>query len=383
MADPLLQLWKKPSLWVPPLLLGFGIAAFLFFFSAMAWMLFLGFIMSLMARPIFDALGRWPKSPWAMGKSMKAGLAILTLWLVLAGVILLIAPTVQQQWAIMSQTDFTLLSQNIQQALHELENWMAERGWISPPTSQNNDLSPLTHFLLEQVEQFWQSLRLMDLISPAFDAFSSTLAKLFGSLFSSFFLLRDRTLFLEKALHLMPASWHSHVWTVLIETRKNLSRYFLGLGLEVLLVAIFTSLGLWMIGLDFPLALTLGTIAGILNLIPYLGPMMGFLMGLVLTVASQLHLPFEAQILPLLLKVSAVFISVQLIDNFALQPWIYSDSVAAHPLEIFMVIVAGGIVNGITGMMLAVPIYTMIRLIARRMFVIFQMLYRHRHVPES
>ncbi len=383
MADPLLQLWKKPSLWVPPLLLGIGVFAFLYFFTAMAWMLFLGFILSLVARPIFDVLGHWPKGKWAVGKSMKAGLAILTFWLLLAGLVLLVGPTVQQQITALGNTDMEQLSATLQTAFHDLETWMVQQGWLVQNSTEADTHSPLTEALMTQWEQFWKSLKVMDLITPALDAFSSTFAIFFGSLFSAFFLLRDRTLFLEKALQLMPRSWHEHVWNVLIETRKTLSRYFLGLGFEVLLVAIMTTLGLWLVGLNFSMALTLGTITGILNLIPYLGPLLGFLVGAMLTLATQLHLPFDTDILPLLLKMSGVYVTVQLIDNFALQPWIYSDSVAAHPLEIFMVIVAGGILGGIPGMMLAVPVYTMVRLVVRRLYDIFRILYRNAHVKTS
>jgi predicted PurR-regulated permease PerM len=349
----------------------------------MAGMLFLGFILSLVARPIFDALGYWPKGKWAIGKSMRAGLAILTFWLLLAGLVLLIGPTVQQQIAALGNIDIEQLSATLQTAFHDLETRMVQQGWLTQNQMASDPNSPLTLALMAQLEQFWMTLRVMDFISPALGAFSSTLAIFFGSLFSAFFLLRDRTLFLEKALQLMPHSWHGHVCNVLIETRKTLSRYFLGLGFELILVASMTTLGLWLVGLNFSMALTLGTTTGILNLIPYLGPLLGFLVGAMLTLATQLHLPFDTEIVPLLFKLCGVYVTVQLIDNFALQPWIYSDSVAAHPLEIFMVIVAGGILGGIPGMMLAVPVYTMIRLVVRRLYEIFRILYRNAHVQTS
>ena len=69
--------------------------------------------------------------------------------------------------------------------------------------------------------------------------------------------------------------------------------------------------------------------------------------------------------LPMLSKVVIVFGAMQLLDNFILQPWIFSNSVLAHPLEIFIVILMGAQINGIIGMVLAIPVYTVLRVIAR------------------
>jgi len=67
----------------------------------------------------------------------------------------------------------------------------------------------------------------------------------------------------------------------------------------------------------------------------------------------------------MLLKVMGVFATMQLLDNFIFQPFIFSTSVRAHPLEIFLVILIGAQIQGITGMVLAIPTYTVIRVVAR------------------
>lgn len=83
---------------------------------------------------------------------------------------------------------------------------------------------------------------------------------------------------------------------------------------------------------------------------------------------GALELDFYGGILPLVVKVLIIFVVVQLIDNFVFQPLIYSSSVKAHPLEIFLVILAAGSLFGIGGMVLAIPTYTVFRVIAKEFF---------------
>ena len=71
---------------------------------------------------------------------------------------------------------------------------------------------------------------------------------------------------------------------------------------------------------------------------------------------------------PLVLKVGVVFLVVQLIDNFVFQPMIYSSSVKAHPLEIFLVILMASSIAGVPGMILAIPTYTILRVVAKEFF---------------
>ena len=64
----------------------------------------------------------------------------------------------------------------------------------------------------------------------------------------------------------------------------------------------------------------------------------------------------------------AIFIVTQLVDNFLLQPYIYSTSIKASPLEIFIVLIIAGHLGGILGMLIAIPTYTVIRVIASKFF---------------
>jgi len=107
-----------------------------------------------------------------------------------------------------------------------------------------------------------------------------------------------------------------------------------------------------------------GVFAGLINVIPYIGPWVGALFGLVVVIANNLGSNFMGVTLPLMIGVVIVVTVVQLIDNMVFQTVIYSNSIRVHPLEIFFVTLIAGSLAGIPGMILGIPAYTVLRVIA-------------------
>jgi predicted PurR-regulated permease PerM len=128
------------------------------------------------------------------------------------------------------------------------------------------------------------------------------------------------------------------------------------------------TLGMTIIGVGFRLGLVIGLVAAVLNIIPYLGPWIGAAIGIILGVASFLDLDFATQLVPLMGYMLLVFLITQITDNIIFQPFIFGTSVYAHPIEIFIVIMAAGSLAGIVGMILAIPTYTVIRVFAKEFF---------------
>ena len=150
-----------------------------------------------------------------------------------------------------------------------------------------------------------------------------------------------------------------------------LSRYFVGLLIEMTGVALLDFLGLWIIArLGFSNALGIAFIAGILNVIPYVGPLVGEVVGVVLAVILKYGtgVGLGVNIWVFALIVLAIMLTTQLVDNFVYQPLIYSTSIKASPLEIFIVILLAGHIGGVVGMLVAIPAYTVVRVIASRFF---------------
>jgi predicted PurR-regulated permease PerM len=131
---------------------------------------------------------------------------------------------------------------------------------------------------------------------------------------------------------------------------------------------ILITVGMSIVGLKFQQAITIGIIIGTLNVIPYVGPWLGGLIGITMGIASNLDMSFSTVIVPMVSYMLLVIIITQTIDNVVFQPVIFANSVSAHPLEIFIVILAAGSFAGVAGMILAIPSYTVIRVIGKEFF---------------
>ena len=183
------------------------------------------------------------------------------------------------------------------------------------------------------------------------------------SVFILFFFLKDSHLQERIILALVNDKVTNRVEKSIEKTKGLLSRYFLGLLLQISILLIIYSivLAIFYVQNSFIIAF----LCALLNLIPYLGPIIGGLLMLLLTMSSFIGADFSTVILPKTSYVMIGFIVGQLVDNFFSQPFIFSNSVKSHPLEIFIVILASGTLLGPVGMIIAIPLYTTIKVIAQ------------------
>jgi predicted PurR-regulated permease PerM len=194
---------------------------------------------------------------------------------------------------------------------------------------------------------------------------------IFAVVFIAFFFVKDEKLFSKIVAALVPDRIEASVTEAIGDIEHLLSRYFIGLLMEMLGVAFFNFLGLWIIARIGPTyALGIAFIAGILNIIPYVGPIIGEVLGVLLCMVLKYGagVGLNVNIWIFALIVLAIMLTVQLIDNFVLQPIIYSTSIQATPLEIFIVMLIAGNIGGIVGMLAAIPAYTVVRVVAGRFF---------------
>lgn len=190
---------------------------------------------------------------------------------------------------------------------------------------------------------------------------------LFSVVFISFFLIKDNTLFERLITGITPDKHRDNVTSTISEVERLLSRYFIGLIIDMVTIGTIIFLGLWGIArVDISTALSIGFMAGCMNIIPYVGPLIGCVFGtLMATVMKFCYTGFFTGISigMFILLVVVVFMLAHLIDNILFQPLIYSTSVQAHPLEIFIVLLIAGSIGGIVGMLLGIPAYTVIRVL--------------------
>jgi predicted PurR-regulated permease PerM len=202
-----------------------------------------------------------------------------------------------------------------------------------------------------------------DFFTGVVSAFGGLLIGAFSILFITFFFLKEQGLFTSFLVALVPNAYEQQVRNTVDDVSRMLTRYFGGIVIQISIITLYVTIFLTVLGVKN--ALLIGFFAGIINVIPYLGPLIGASFGVFITISSNLDLGFYNEMLPLLGKVVLVFATVQMLDNFVLQPFIFSNSVLAHPLEIFIIILMGAQLGGIGGMVLAIPAYTVLRVLAR------------------
>lgn len=200
---------------------------------------------------------------------------------------------------------------------------------------------------------------------------TSLFVAVFAIVFISFFFLKEEGLFGRIVCSFVPDKHETTMNKTMNEIKELLSRYFVGLLLEMLGVAVLDFLGLWLIariGVNY--AMGIAFIAGLLNIIPYVGPILGYGIGIIFGVIIKLGIGtgLDVNIWVFILIIFAIMFTVQMIDNFIYQPLIYSTSIKAHPLEIFIVILMASSIGGAIGMLVAIPAYTIVRVIAIRFF---------------
>jgi predicted PurR-regulated permease PerM len=185
--------------------------------------------------------------------------------------------------------------------------------------------------------------------------FGGSLLNLVLGMVVSIYLLKDKDFFLRlwrKSLHLiLPMKANAVVTETLSDINEVVSQFLRGQLLDALIIAVLSSIGLSIIGLDF--ALFIGCFAGMCNIIPYFGPIISMIpAGLVGLLTGG---PKQA------LFALLVLIIIQQIDSNIIYPRVVGSSIGLHPLFVLISVTVGGYYGGILGMILAVPIAAIIK----------------------
>lgn len=175
--------------------------------------------------------------------------------------------------------------------------------------------------------------------------------------------MKEQGLFTKIVKSIVPNEYEDQSVHAIDESAKLLIRYFIGIAVQIIFITLYVSTALSFLG--FQNALLIAFFAALMNVIPYVGPLLGASFGLIIIISANLDVSFYEILLPKMLKLIGVFASMQLMDNFILQPNIFSKSVKAHPLEIFIVVLIGAKLGGVVGMIIAIPAYTVLRVLAK------------------
>lgn len=350
-----------------------AIAAVLcYLFSSVLAYILLAFVVSLIGQPVFRLL----KKIRIKGKSAPdALLAVITLLVIFALLFLLIMQVVPVVSGILR--DASLMNAQESMDTHNLINRIND--WIISVVPWVGEDFDGVQMLIQKLSEVVDLSNIPSILGSVASAVAGIAVGLFSVLFISFFFVKDETLFGRIIGSIVPDTIEDKVQKTVLDIDRLLSRYFVGLLMEIFGVVLLDCLGLWLIArIGFNYALGIAFIAGLLNIIPYVGPLIGEAIGVVLCLILKYGagVGLNVNIWIFALIVLAIMLSVQLIDNFIYQPLIYSTSIKAHPLEIFIVLLIAGHIGGIVGMLIAIPAYTVIRVIASRFFYDFKVVKR-------
>lgn len=408
------------------------ILIFLFFFPDIVSYVALAWVVSMVGAPLFRFFHKFK----FIGKNAAAAMTLLSFVFMLMLIVSIIIPPLLQQARNLASVDYNAVIKNLEEPIDDWNKWLVRRGLLEQVdtlTSQPVDVEKAKDELLtkviridslyleadstanvpeiavviqleqpdhdavipevneeasktffdkvrENIYDFLDPSKIPELFGNAIGFFSNLFIAIMSIFFVSFFFLKEQGLFSSIISTILPNKFESKGMHAIEETSTLLIRYFIGISVQIIVITAFVTLALTVLGIKN--ALLIGFFAALMNVIPYLGPILGAAFGVIITVSSYAaasnspelaevineaaqQSSFYTDLLPTILKVLVVFMIMQILDNFIFQPFIFGKSVKAHPLEIFIVVLMGAKVGGILGMVLAIPVYTILRVIAK------------------
>ena len=316
-------------------------------------------VLAIMGRPLVARISRGRIGRWRVPRWCGALVTLLVIWIVFAVMCGLFVPLVTNKLYQLAHLDFSTVLTSVEEPLQRIQDYLTH--FFSLPETQVSFKDTLILFL--------QSLINFDTINTAFSsvvslAVSSVIA-FFSISFITFFFLRDDGLFYAMVTALFPDRYQQNVTHALNSVTVLLFRYFRGILAESFLLMLAVSLVMMAFGMRAQDAFFIGLIMGVMNVVPYAGPTIG---GAV-SVCMGIITPIEGMSIGhTMLVIAGSLLILKGLDDFVLQPTLYSERVKAQPLEIFLVILIAGSLAGVIGMLLAIPLYTVLRVFAKEFF---------------
>ena len=341
--------------------------AICWYFRIVIIYILLAVVVSLISRPVMEVMqkirikGR--KAPdWVLA-AFTLSIVVILFFLIVT----LIIPVVSGIVKGVSLSSIENTARNISIPLADFNNFL-----ISTFPNLGEDFK-IEVAIFNELKKFLDVSMFSSVLGSAASVVSSIGIGLFSVVFISFFFIKDSNLFGKMVAAIVPDRYEETAVNALSDIGHLLTRYFSGVLLEMTGVALINFIGLLAIArLGFNAAIGIAFLTGILNIIPYVGPLLGGAIGttlaLVIKYSSIAPVGLDIGFMWFTIILIAIFCFTQMIDNFLYQPLIYSTSIKATPLEIFIVLLMAGHIGGPLGMIIAIPFYTVARVVAFRFF---------------
>ncbi len=341
--------------------INWGFIALLAGLLAAAW-IFADIVMYIILAMVLSGILKVPTNAISQiqvrGVRIPRSIAILISFSILVGVlalfVLLFMPLINEQAAVIANIPYDEFSDKLSLPIAHVEDFLINSKIVNQP--RGFLIIQFKEKLGEIFTQFKLGNVLNDLLLTTGNIFIGILAVLF----ITFFLLFEKGKVRKQLIALIPNRYFEVSISAIHKIERLLSNYLLGLLLQIISIFTIVSFSLILLGVNY--AVTIGIFAAIANVIPFAGPLIGTIFGVIVGISTAPPELLEGNgYLFLLGQLLLAFIITQVIDNVILQPIIFSKSVKAHPLEIFISVFAGATIGGVLGMLAAIPAYTVIK----------------------
>lgn len=349
-------------------LIGVAIAAaicfLVWYFSSIVVYILVSAVLAVICRPLVRRLTTLSIRGRHLTRGPAAAIALITIWVVFALCCLLLVPMISSKVLQLSHIDFGSVVGALSEPIYHLQERLQR---FMPYDS--GDFS-----LKEALVSALQSVVDPSMINAAFSSvvsfIGSAVITFFSISFITFFFMKEDDLFVSMVRAMFPERYAENVNHAMDSITHLLSRYFRGLLVESLMLMTAITLVMTAFGMQLQDALFIGFIMGVMNVVPYAGPVIGGVISVCLGVIN----PIEGMTIGhTVLIIAGSLMVIKGMDDFILQPTLYSERVNAHPLEVFLVILFAGSLAGILGMLLAIPAYTVLRVFAKEFFSQFSL----------
>lgn len=333
------------------------LALLVFRFTFIVWYVIIAAVIASIGAPIVNFLKkrRITKKKY-VPSWLAAATALSILVLTCVAVIVLLVPLISKQASVVASINVSDVMSALKEPIQLITDYLVKFKLI---TSEQT----IVGLIEEKLYSILEFSAVANIVGKVIGSLGGFLVSLVSILFITFFFLKEEDLFTKIVLVFVNEESHKKAVDAIFHIKKFLSRYFIGLLAEVAGMFVLESIGLSAFGIKG--ALVLALMGSIFNLIPYAGPVIGTCLALIINALYMLSTGVYDQILYTSIVILSVFVVSNWVDNYFLQPYIFSKSTQAHPLEIFIVILVFGSFAGVLGMFLAIPGYTIMKVIAK------------------
>ena len=333
---------------------------FLFwFYSTVVIYILIAAVLSIIGNPIVSFFDKKLRFPHVLSTILTT-LLIISFFLT---IFLIFIPLFIKEAHMISNLNFKIIGDNFESQLSDIKNLLVQYGIMNENESIESHLKD----------------RLLSVINIA--TFSGVMKHILGAtgqffigffavIFITFFMLKNRKMLPEAIMTIVNVKYHDKTRAVMHQCKRLLSRYFIGLFADIILMITLITVSMTIFGIHN--ALLIGFFAGIAVIIPYIGPIIGGTLAVIIGVTSALSFDINTAVMPLVIKILLIYFTININDGLVFQPLIYGKSVKASPLEIFLILLISGTTAGFVGMMIAIPTYTFIRIVAKEFLSSFR-----------